>query len=153
MKHPPATLIDGFEAAASAAQSVENKYRTDAAAEIARLERERIVCFRRLRLVKLLAGASASAETVDAAVAHQRIAVADEFGWDADRADHTVVLDKLAGPGRAIYAALHEPAHSQHISAIADDLASFESWYQSHAGQPFYVLFDQYVPQAPLVDF
>ena len=152
MKHPPQTLIDGFEVAAKAAQAAENTYRAEAGAEIARLERARIVCFRRVRLVKLLAGPTAQAETVEAALAAQRCAVADEFGWNADREDHKIVLANLEGPGRAIWSCLHGPAENP-VGTIADNLAAFESWYQAHAGQPFYVLFDQYVPQAPLVDF
>ena len=152
MKHPPRTLIDGFDIAAKVAQAAENKYRAEAAAEVARLEAERVVCFRRVRLVKLLAGPSAQAETVDAALAAQRCAVADEFGWNADREDHKVVLANLEGPGRAIWSSLHGSAENP-VGAIADNLAAFENWYQTHAGQPFYVLFDQYVPQAPLVDF
>lgn len=154
MKHPPSTLIDGFELAAKSAQQIENKYRADAAAEIARLEAARIVCFRRVRLVKLLAGASASAETEPACLVAQRHAVADEFGWDAERADHKIVLDALQAPGRAVYIALSQPSGTDAaVDTIAADLATFESWYEAHAGQPFYVLFDQYVPQAPLVDF
>ena len=119
-----------------------------------RLEAARIVCFRRVRLVKLLAGASANAETVDAAIAAQCAAVADEFGWDATRADHKTVLDALQTPGRAVYTALSQPDGADAaVDTIAADLAAFESWYQAHAGQSFYALFDQYVPQAPLVDF
>ena len=153
MKHPPQTLIDGFDLAAKAAQAAENIYRADAAREIARLEAARVVCFRRVRLVKLLAGASAQAETVEAAVAAQRCAVADEFGWDADREDHKIVLGRLEHPGRAVFASVQHPADEQAVTAIASDLEAFEDWYQRHAGQPFYALFDQYVPQAPLVDF
>ena len=157
MKHPPHTLIDGFEVAAKVAQAVENKYRADAAREIARLEQARVVCFRRVRLVKLLAGPSAEAETVEASVAAQRCAVADEFGWDANREDHKVVLARLEPPGRAIWAALHLPVTAAHPRdappTLETELAAFEDWYQGHAGQSFYALFDQYVPQAPLVDF
>lgn len=152
MKHPPSTLIDGFELAAKAAQQIENQYRTGAAAEIARLEAARITGFRRVRLVKLLAGASEAAETEAASIAAQRAAIADEFGWDAARADHKLVLEHLEAPGRAIFAALHHTG-SGAVDNIAADLAAFERWYEAHAGQPFYVLFDQYVPQAPLVDF
>jgi len=154
MKHPPTTLIDGFELAAKTAQQIENKYRADSLAEIARLEAARIVCFRRVRLVKLLAGASTNAETADAAIAAQCAAVADEFGWDATRADHKTVLDALQTPGRAVYTALSQSDGADAaVDTIAADLAAFESWYQAHAGQSFYALFDQYVPQAPLVDF
>ena len=152
MKHPTETLIDGFEVAAKMAQAAENKYRADAAAEIAQLEQARIVCFRRLRLVKLLAIEAAQAETVEVALAAQRRAVANEFGWNTGREDHCVVLDKLEIPGRAVWASLHRPAEDA-ISTAANDLTSFEEWYQAYAAQPFYVLFDQYIPQAPLVDF
>ena len=153
MKHPPATLIDSFEASAKLAQAAENEYRSQAGAEIARLEAERVVCFRRLRLVRLLAGASAEAETAEAALAAQRRAVADEFGWNPDRDDHKIVLEKLQSPGRAVWTSVRRPDADDAITALADDLAAFEDWYRTHAGQPFYVLFDQYVPQAPLVDF
>ena len=152
MIQPPPTLIDSFEVAAKTAQAAENNYRAEAAREIARLEHARITCFRRVRLVKLLTGPSAEAETVEAAVAAQRCAVADEFGWDAEREDHRIVLARLEHPGRAIWMSFHSPAGDA-THSLETELTAFEHWYQGHAGQPFYTLFDQYVPQAPRVDF
>jgi hypothetical protein len=32
-------------------------------------------------------------------------------------------------------------------------LEAFEAWFETAHGKPFYVLFDQYVPEVPVVDF
>lgn len=150
MRHDPAQLTHAFTEQAKAAQQRENAFRAEAAAEIERLERERVFAFRRVRLVGLLAGAAVGADTEDAALAAQKAVIAAEFGWDAEREDHAKVLAALAGPGRAVWTAVH----AEHEAApVAAELSTFEDWYRAHAGQSFYVLFDQYVPQAPLVDF
>lgn len=150
MKHASTTALDDLEAAARAAHDVENAYRAEAAREIARLEGERIFAFRRIRLVRLLANAATGAATAaeDAATTGgvagaQRRAVAAEFGWDAGGERHKEILDRLAPVGHAV-------AETGDVRA---SLASFETWYQGHAGEPFYRLFDVYVPEAPLVDF
>ena len=106
-----------------------------------------------MRLIRLLAGAAAAADTAEAAVNAQRLAVAEEFGWDPDRDDHSVVLDRLAIPGKVIWQSFQDADGAEAPDSVTENLEAFEEWYQTHAGQPFYVLFDQYVPQAPLVDF
>ncbi len=157
MKHADTiapTALDALEAAARAAQKHENEYRAEAAREIARLERERVFAFRRVRLVRLLCEAAARCEAdkgghgsklaSGAAAVAQRHAVAAEFGWDEEDARHKPVLDRIAGIG----------AHAgEDAGALQARLADFEAWYRSATGEPFYALFDVYVPEAPLVDF
>lgn len=149
MRHA-AIALDELDAAAKAAQVAEAKFRADMAREIARLERERVVAFRRARFVRLLADAAVSAETTPAACVAQRRAVAGEFGWDAEGERHKVVLDRVEMLGRTLH------THNEMGEAgpsVSEALKEFEAWYQEHAGEPFYALFDQYVPETPLVDF
>lgn len=147
MKHAPASFVETLETAAAAAQDHEKRYRAEAAREIERLERERVFAFRRIRLAKLLASAAPASASEAERIAAGRRAVAEEFGWDEASERHKAVLDRVGGLHRAL---LHPSGGSAQPS---EALAQFESWYQGHAGQPFYQLFDQYVPEAPLVDF
>ena len=152
MKHDAHDLVAELEAGAAAAQEHEKRYRAEAAREIERLERERVLAFRRIRLVKLIEPSGAADEA--AAVTRARHALAGELGWDADSERHRAVLDRLGELARALWTATHPSDHVSHAAAppIAA-LAAFEAWYQTHAGQSFYALFDQYVPETPLVDF
>lgn len=147
MKHHAGSFVEALEAAAVAAQDHEKRFRAEAAREIERLERERVFAFRRIRLAKLLAAAAPAGASADDAIAAGRRAVGEEFGWDTEGERHKAVLDRVGDLHRAL---LDAPAGGQPPTAA---LAAFESWYQGHAGQSFYALFDQYVPEAPLVDF
>ncbi len=154
MKHPGQDLVGELEAAAHAAQDHEKRYRADAAREIERLERERVFAFRRIRLARLLASACDGAADETAACALAAGAVAGELGWSTQGETHKPVLDRLNDVTRELWQA-RGPAGAAADQATpgASALAGFERWYHAHAGLPFYALFDQYVPETPLVDF
>lgn len=152
MKHDAQDLLAELEAAAAGAQECEKRYRAEAAREIERLERERVLAYRRIRLVKLIAPSDAHDEA--AAVARARSALANELGWEVQSERHAPVLDRLGELARTLWATTHHGGDTRHTSqSPVAALAAFEAWYQAHAGQSFYTLFDQYVPETPLVDF
>ncbi len=153
MKYASHHVLEDLEAAAKAAQAAETKFRAEMAREIARVERERVFAFRRVRFAKLLADAIASAEQPEAVTAAQRRAVANEFGWDSSGDRHRAVLDRVEVLGAAFKPETERASDERSTPDFASALKEFEAWYQGHAGEPFYSLFDQYVPEAPLVDF
>ena len=38
-------------------------------------------------------------------------------------------------------------------AVVLDELERFETWFEGAHGKSFYALFDQYVPEVPVVDF
>lgn len=154
MKHPGQDLVGELEDAAHAAQDHEKRYRAEAAREIERLERERVFAFRRIRLARLLVSACEGAEDETAACGAAAGAVAGELGWSTEGETHKPVLDRLNDVTRALWRARGAAsAPAEQCAPGAGALADFERWYHAYAGLPFYALFDQYVPETPLVDF
>lgn len=135
-----------FERAAEAAKDAEMAYRKAAAAETARLERERVTAFRRVRLVTLLEDAAREAGTADEAARRQSARVCQEFGWSGEAAGEKAVLEQL----RPVCGTLSGSADGKDIVAALKD---FEAWFEAERGVSFYSLFDSYVQETPVVDF
>lgn len=140
------TAATWFERAAETAKDAEMAYRKAAAAETARLERERVTAFRRVRLVKLLEDAARGSETADDATKRQGARVCQEFGWSGDAPGEKAVLERL----RPVCETLAGERDGKDIAAA---LTAFEAWFEAERGVSFYSLFDTYVQETPVVDF
>jgi hypothetical protein len=138
MNPEAAALLAEFEAAAQSAQKAEEALRRKMAAEIAAVEKRRVVAFRRTRLIRALA--SAAAETEESAVAAQRGAVREELNWQGANAAHEEVLDRLQPVGRAVWRCVRDAPEGTAVNA---ELAAFETWFEAERGNSFYRLFDQ----------
>ena len=143
VREPVASL---FDRAADAAKAAETAYRKSAAAEIARLERERVTAFRRARLVRMLEEGASGAETREDAVQRQRSRLCQEFGWSGTAAGELAVLDRIAPVCVAL-------PSGDGAADIASALREFEAWFEADRGVSFYSLFDVYVQETPVVDF
>jgi hypothetical protein len=146
-------LLDALKAAANQAAASETAFRRDIALRIKALERERAFAFRRLNLMRAVAAAVTGPEKDDDAVAAGVAALRDEIGWVGASEARTEVLDRFAEVARALRAVV---APTEADAEPPDPLAAldaFEAWYaDTHTG-PFWALFDQYVPENPVVDF
>jgi len=147
-----AALVAEFEAAAKKTQQAEEALRKRMAREIADLERQRAFAFRRARLIRALAAAGAGAEQEEAAAAAQRRAVSELIGWSDASEARDAILDRLGPVGRIVWLCACGAEEGTPASAAAA-LQEFEAWFEGAHGKPFYALFDQYVPEVPVVDF
>lgn len=146
-----ASLLSDFEAAARSAQAAETELRKALAERVAQAERQRAFAFRRTRLVRTLAmNVSAEAEEAESWAA-QRQAVADELGWTHISEAYGTILDRLRPVADAVRACLCTPEAP--AASVSEQLAQFETWFESVHGQSFYALFDQYVSEVPVVDY
>jgi len=152
MKEAAAALLAQFESAAKTAQEAEAALGKTVAAQIARLEREREIAFRRTRLIRLLATAADSFEKENEAVAAQCAAMRNEFGWHGESEAHKSILEEMKPLAAAVWQCVCE-TETGTAEAVGVELANFEAWFQATRGSPFYALFEQYVPESPLVDF
>jgi hypothetical protein len=156
-------LVAEFETAAKATRAAEEELRKRLTEQIASIERQRAFAFRRTRLVRSLASA-VQAEPAkldaegDAAEAEakvwsaQRRAVRDELGWTGESKAYDAILDQLQPVGRAVWQCSCS-AEAGSGAVVLDELEKFETWFEAAHGKSFYALFDQYVPEVPVVDF
>ncbi len=149
---PVQAFLAELESAAISANAAEGELRQRVAREIARLERERAFAYRRLNLVREVAKAVASAENDERAIACGTAVVRSELGWEAESETRNETLQRFAPVVRAAFEGLCPPETEETSAHIAEALAGFEAWYESTHGKPFWVLFDQYVPELPLVE-
>lgn len=156
-------LVAEFETAAKATRAAEEELRKKLTEQIASIERQRAFAFRRTRLVRSLAsaveagtadreGEADAAETEAKIWSGQRRAVRDELGWTRESEAYDAILAQLQPVGQAVWqcACSNEPGAG---AVVLDELEKFENWFESTHGKSFYALFDQYVPEVPVVDF
>jgi hypothetical protein len=144
--------LDAFKTAAEQAEASERQYRREAAQQIAALERRRAFAFRRLNLIRAIADAVANSEDEEIAVARALAVLRTKLGWTADSEARTQTLARFAPIGRAVFHGL-APSEDVPVTSVQSALAEFETWYADNHETPFWVLFERYVPETPLVDF
>lgn len=147
-----ASFIETLDAAAKGAATAETAYRREAAAHIKQLERERSFAFRRVNLMKLIADAAARAESEEMAVGGSQAILRAKLGWSGDTEVRSAVLTEFAKVAQALFANVH-PTDDRPLADVIALLKDFEAWYEATHRTPFWDLFDQPMPETPLVDF
>jgi len=155
LKPPDPDWLAEFQAAAHAAQASETAFRKTAAAQIAEKERARQYAFRRLGLVRAMVAVARLAPSRTEAMVALRNALQAELGWIEETEARRPVLDAWTPVSASVWAALHPDAPDEDAAAVSVPaaLAGFEAWYEERHGKPFLSLFDQEIPEFPLVEF
>lgn len=148
------SFIADLEHAATAAQREEIAFRESIASEITKRERARQFAFRRLDLARTMSAAAAAAENEEDAVARQLAAFKRELDWHSESEARKRILDAWRPVATAVWshARPDKTDTAQHASVPATMLA-FEDWYRSENGNEFLALFDQEIPELPVVEF
>ena len=146
------SFLETLKSAAQRAQSVEDEYRREAARRVAVLEQERAFAFRRLNLMNAVAAAVAEAESEEIGVANALAVLRGKLGWSSDSEARAEVLARFAPVAQAVLRDL-APSEQASVTTVSDSLAEFENWYAGSHPAPFWVLFEQYIPETPRVDF
>ena len=152
--------LDDLGQASRTAAAAEDTYRRDFARRVAELAQTRAFAFRRANLVRALADVVAGAEDEQAAVAHGLAVLRVRLGWTSDSEARVEILTRFAPVCAAMFAAM-DPDGAVPAAADAPDeapdsaaaLAAFEAWYAGAKGSAFWVLFENVMPETPLVDF
>jgi selenocysteine-specific elongation factor len=145
-------FLDALKAAADQAEVAEGNIRREAARRIAVLDQERAFAFRRLNLMRAVADAITESESEEIAVANALAVVRSKLGWSSDSEARTEVLSRFAPVGQAVFCNLGASEASP-TTTVQNALAEFEAWYAGSRQSPFWVLFEHYIPETPLVDF
>jgi hypothetical protein len=154
---PAPSFLDELKRATERATAAENDFRREVAQRIKALESERAFAFRRYNLMRAVAEAVASAESEEIAVAGAGAILRAKLGWGSDSEARAAVVSRFAPVAQAMFASLAPPSDDQDAAAPLPDvvaaLADFERWYAETHPQPFWILFETYMPETPVVDF
>ncbi|MDG4884048.1 hypothetical protein [Mesorhizobium sp. WSM4884] len=145
----PTPFLLELKTAAESAKAVETSFRQEAARQIAVLEQDRAFAFRRLHFMQMIADVMAPAESEEIAVASAFAALRTRLGWDADSETHSEVISHFAPVALAMF----RHTSGNHSANIRAALADFEQWYCEARGSVFWTLFEQQMPDTPVVDF
>jgi hypothetical protein len=151
---PGPSFLDDLKRATERAAAAENDFRREIAQRIKAIENERAFAFRRYNLMRAIADVVASAESEEIAVAGATALLRAKLGWPSDSEARSAVLSRFAPVVQAMFASL---APSDDEDAPTPDvigaLSEFERWYGETHPNPFWILFENYLPETPVVDF
>jgi hypothetical protein len=151
MTREPGEVVQQFEAAAEMAHRAETEYAKQFEIELGKRKRAREFAFRRLNLIRELMR-SAPAETQETSVAAQTGCLCRELGWHSASEATDKVLEEFRAFAGDLHAAIAEPEAKKKANLL-ESFARFEAWYEQEKGVPFLALFDNEIPEMPLVDF
>jgi hypothetical protein len=156
---PTPSFLDELKVAADRCSLAEDAFRREIAARTKELENERAFAFRRLNLMRAIAEVIAGAEGEEIAVAAANAVLRAKLGWTDNSEARDVVISRFVPVAQAMFSSLSpqtEPA-SRGKKAPARDvleqLTGFEKWYAETHPKPFWILFETYMPETPVVDF
>jgi len=134
------SFLDALKLAADRATAAENDFRREIAGRTRALERERAFAFRRMNLMRAVAGAA--------------VVLRARLGWSSDSEARIAVVSRFAPVAQAVFATL-APSDDEEASGpdVIAALAEFETWYAEAHSSPFWTLFESYLPETPVVDF
>jgi hypothetical protein len=140
--------------AAQQSAQAENDFRRDWAGRIKALERERAFAHRRLNFMRAIADAVGTTESEEIAVAAATAAMRAKLGWWDESEARTQVLSRFVPVAQQMFAGLAPVVEEKGPPPdVLAALAEFETWYRETHPLPFWVLFENEMPQTPLVDF
>ena len=146
------SFLDALTTAAANADTAEADFRKQFDSRIRALEHERAFAYRRLNLMRTITNAMEPAQDEEQAVAIARATLRASVGWEEDSETRTETLTHFGVVARAAFASLAPPEAEADEADVPKALDAFESWYLAARGQPFWNLFDQYIPELPLVE-
>lgn len=147
------TYLDALKADADRAATAEDTFRREIASRTRALEQERAFAFRRLNLMRAIAEAIASAESEEIAVAGATAVLRVRLGWSTDSDARTEVLFRFAPVAQAMFDQLAPEEAESEPADVSAALADFERWYAATHPVAFWVLFENVMPETPVVDF
>ena len=144
--------LDDLAVGTEDAEAAEAAFRAELARRIKALAEARAFAFRKLNLMRAICDAVSSAGDEETAVANGLAVLRTRLGWAADSEARAEIISRFAPVCVAAFARLGEDGIAPKEEP-ASALAAFEEWYATARGSPFWILFETYMPETPLVDF
>ena len=154
MTPPGPSFLDDLKRATERTTAAENDFRREIAQRIKAIENERAFAFRRFNLMRAIADVVASAESEEIAVAGATALLRAKLGWPSDSEARSAVLSRFAPVAQVMFASL-APSNDEDAPPpdVIAALGEFERWYGETHPNPFWILFENYIPETPVVDF
>ena len=151
---PTPSFLDELKLATDRTATAEADFRREIAERIKALENERAFAFRRLNLMRAIAEVVAGAEGEEIAVAAATAVLRAKLGWSTDSEARDTVISRFAPVAQAMFASL-APSDDEDAPKpdVIASLADFERWYAENYPAPFWILFENYMQETPVVDF
>ena len=151
---PVPSFLDDLKHATERAAAAENEFRRDTALRMKAMEDERAFAFRRYNLMRAVASAVASAENEESAIAGATAILRSKLSWSSDSEARSAVLSHFTPVAQAAFASL-TPVEGKDAPRpdVLAALGDFERWYAAAHASPFWALFENYMPETPVVDF
>jgi hypothetical protein len=148
------SYLDVLNLAAARSAAAEDEFRRGIAEQARRLEKERSFAFRRLNLMKDISATIAGAESEEIAVSAATAVLRAKLGWVSDGEARIQVVSSFAPVAQAMFASLIPSEHDDEPKPdVIKSLADFEAWYEETHPHPFWFLFENCMPETPVVDF
>ena len=105
--------------------------------------------------MRAITDAVATVESEEIAVAAATAVMRAKLGWSSDSDARTDVLSHFVPVAQRIFASLAPALKDDDapLPDVLDALAEFETWYRETHPHPFWMLFENQMPDTPLVDF
>ena len=154
---PAPSFLDALKLSAERCAAAEDEFRRQIVGRTKELEKQRSFAFRRLNLMKEVFGVLAGAESEEIAVAAATAVLRAKLGWVSDSEARMEVVSNFAPVAQAIFAHLAPPlegdADDEKKPDVIGALTDFEAWYEATHPNPFWFLFENVMPETPVVDF
>ena len=151
---PSASFLDMLQLAADRAATAETAFRYEAGERIKALECERAFAYRRLNLMRALTEVVGGAENEELGIANAIAMLRAKLGWTDDSEARAAVLARFVPVAQALVAKLmHAEDKAAPSPDVIAELAAFEAWYAETHQVAFWILFESYMPETPVVDF
>ena len=92
-------------------------------------------------------------ESEEIAVANALAVLRAKLGWHGDSEARSEVLSRFAPVARAVTSSVSAREDGAPEPDVMAALAEYEAWYAENHPGPFWALFEQHLPETPLVDF
>jgi hypothetical protein len=148
-----AQFLRALQAAAEGAAEAEAEFRREANQRLVTLEAARAFAYRRHNLMKAVADAAAGPGSEEIAVSRALAVLRAKLGWHGDSEARSEVISRFATVARAVAGSLSACEDGGPEPDVMSALAEFEAWYAENHPGPFWALFEQHLPETPLVDF
>lgn len=151
---PAASFLDALKLSADRCAVAEDEFRSQIAGRIKELEKQRTFAFRRLTLMKEVSSVIAGAESEEIAVAAATAVLRAKLGWVSDSEARMAVVSSFAPVAQAMFANIApSEGDDDERPDVIEALAEFETWYETTHPDSFWILFENYIPETPVVDF
>ena len=149
-----ASFLDVLQSATARADADEKKLRDEFSQRLKSIEQDRTFAYRRYNLMRAVAdGVAAAGSEEEIAIGNALAVLRTRLGWHSDSEARSAVLSHFAAIGRAVFVSMAPPEAEADDADVMAALKEFEAWYAAKHGSPFWVLFENHMPETPVVDF